>query len=586
MKYLRHLILRTAAHNEAGIRRISAVLFVLLFAVAGVVWLFTSRAAPAAGGFVPAVSLACDPGVNAAEFWLMDGNQYHALQSHGQAVLHHGINSATLFYGEHGRSINAGPSGSQVYAVYASYTQFSRDVTNKAIGPGVHWVMYDNENGSSTPSQEQQSPLLYEQQFASLAHAHGYKVILAPSQTLLPGFSQVAFQNGTSYAQAYVTYFAPVTAKYADIWLIQAQPYELANYRSSNAYANLIRTAADAAHGVNPNVIVFSSIGTDQVTAADELYQDWDAARSLVAGFWLRAPNIQDTSSVSLAGQFFSMLPAYAGSNGKVCIAPTHSSSNNQVGAVAQPNWIISGYALNLLKNAGASSALVNAAFNSDRTFVTGDTSGITVVPNAVQTATYTSYQAIVAALANGTLPGKYKAVIYDNEAWSLTPLAEQQDPNTYEQLVATVLHANGLRYIAAPAADIVRATGTLVNDSVYDTYISRNIAGNAATYADVVDIQAQGNEWDIARFSSFVSQATQQARQANPHVMVFAGISTNPNGQLVSGRQLDRAYSAVKTTVDGYWLNIPSQSTACPNCGDPQPGVGYSLLQQIFGTK
>jgi hypothetical protein len=89
-----------------------------------------------------------------------------------------------------------------------------------------------------------------------------------------------------------------------------------------------------------------------------------------------------------------------------------------------------------------------------------------------------------------------------------------------------------------------------------------------------MIDIQAQGSEANLSRFTSFVKEAAAQARGANPHVIVLAGISTNPSGELVSGAQFTSFYNAVRADVNGYWLNIPAQGTACPKCGTPQPKV------------
>jgi hypothetical protein len=555
-----------------------------MFAAAGVAVLLTSHAAQKGSATVPAVSRSCDPGVNAAEYWLMNDSEYHALQTQVQPALQAAVKNANLFYSVGGGSAGLSPvTGSQTLATYASYAQFSSDVTRTAVNPGIHWIMYDNENWPQTPRNEQQQPLLYEQKFADLAHAHGYKVMLAPAQNLLPGFSSVAYQDGTSYAQAYVTYFTPTTARYADAWDIQAQPYEAANFRASNAYANLVETAAAAARAVNPKLVVFTGLSAGLTTSAAELYQDWNSARSAVAGFWL-APQ---SGSVALTGQFLNLLPTYVGPPGKTCAGTQTATGANGTGlGAAHPYWVIDDHAISLLQTVGASSALLSEAFNNDKTYAINPVPNTSSVPQAMQTATFTSYQSISAAFANGTLPGAYNAVIYDNEDWNLTPLIEQQDPGAYERLAANLLHAHGLRYIASPAPDIVKATGMLEHGSVYDTYISRNLAGAAAKYADEVDIQAQGSEADLSRYASFVAQAAQQARQANPKVVVLAGLSTDPNGVPVSGNQLENAYAAVNGIVDGYWLSIPGQSAACPDCDSPQPQAADDLLQQLYQAK
>lgn len=303
-----------AVRNRTYIRRIAAVVFVLLFASAGAIFLLTSHAAPTGNAMEPAVSETCDPGVNAAEYWIMDGHKYHAL--HAAQLLHGAIKSANLFYTVGGSTSPSSPlAHSQILADYTSYAQFSRDIANNAIDPTVHWVMYENEGWSATPADEQLQPLIYEQKFAQLAHANGFKVILAPAQDLVPGFNQIAFADGTTYAQAFVSYFAPVTARYADIWLVQAQPYEATSFRFTNSYFNLLQSAALAARSMNSHTLLFAGLSGADTTSTSNLYQDWVATRSLVAGYWLTLSPQQ----MAVADQFFKQLPPYAGSSGHTC---------------------------------------------------------------------------------------------------------------------------------------------------------------------------------------------------------------------------------------------------------------------------
>jgi hypothetical protein len=139
-----------------------------------------------------------------------------------------------------------------------------------------------------------------------------------------------------------------------------------------------------------------------------------------------------------------------------------------------------------------------------------------------------------------------------------------------YEQLVAQLLHQHHFLYVATPAVDIVKAT-TPKATNIYTAYLQYPIASSAARYADIFDIQAQGTETNLTQFKSFVSGAAEQVRQANP------------DGKSVTFTQLDSAYTVALPYADGFWLNIPGQSTQCPNCGTPQPKLGVELLQKIY---
>jgi hypothetical protein len=256
--------------------------------------------------------------------------------------------------------------------------------------------------------------------------------------------------------------------------------------------------------------------------------------------------------------------------------------SANQAWHKKALNWIISTDAVGRLNAAGAGSTLITTAFHNPYAYVVGSAPSGYGVP----TADYKSYAALASAFRRHVLPGKYKAILYDNEDWYLTPKAERQDPTRYEQLVANLVHKHHMSYIAAPAQDIVRASGHLVNGSVPDTYLARDIAGHAAAHADVIDIQAQFMEGNLGEFSRFVGTAVRQARNANPHVKMLVGLSTGPDGKQVTGRQIYAAYAAVWPLVDGYWLNIPGHSSACPHCGKPRPDVALYLLHKIYGDR
>ena len=67
---------------------------------------------------------------------------------------------------------------------YTSYAQFSSDISSGAIQYPYKWVMYDPEDWSQTPVNEQQDPVKYMKLFGQLAHANGLKVVEAPAMDL------------------------------------------------------------------------------------------------------------------------------------------------------------------------------------------------------------------------------------------------------------------------------------------------------------------------------------------------------------------------------------------------------------------
>ncbi len=100
---------------------------------------------------------------------------------------------------------------------------------------------------------------------------------------------------------------------------------------------------------------------------------------------------------------------------------------------------------------------------------------------------------------------------------------------------------------------------------------------------ADVIEVQAQSLERSAATYAAFVREAAGQARAANPGVSVLAGLSTNPPGPVVTSQQLAAAMQASHSSVDGYWLNIPSPGPRCPTCNPPRPEVGIAALRTVL---
>jgi hypothetical protein len=192
---------------------------------------------------------------------------------------------------------------------------------------------------------------------------------------------------------------------------------------------------------------------------------------------------------------------------------------------------------------------------------------------------TFPSVGELRSALAGHTLPPGTRAVLYDPEAWSFTPPAEQRDPVRAAEQAAALAHAHGLKLIAAPALNLTTVMTTGGSQPRWKQYLDLGLARSMARVADVVELQAQSLERDQGTYAAFVRQAAAQARSANPRVTVLAGLSTNPPGAPVASHQLTAAFQATRPAVDGYWLNIPGQGARCPTCNPARPDIGVKVL-------
>ena len=122
-----------------------------------------------------------------------------------------------------------------------------------------------------------------------------------------------------------------------------------------------------------------------------------------------------------------------------------------------------------------------------------------------------------------------------------MTPPEQQVHPAEAVCGAEPVVHAHSKLLIATPATNLIRflLPGVALIPDRFKAFAKTDLAARIAKCSDVYEIQAQGAEADIEKFRTFVMTEVQQARIANPTIIVLAGISTNPMGSRVTGEQL-----------------------------------------------
>jgi hypothetical protein len=264
--------------------------------------------------------------------------------------------------------------------------------------------------------------------------------------------------------------------------------------------------------------------------------------------------------------------------------------------ATAAPlaNWIISSQAIGLINGYTGSTALTTNAFDVASTAEIGQPASGWV---SKRTATFTFYGPVsksgsfLYALKNGKVPQGTVYVMLDMESWALTPHAEQVTPKVYMKQFVTTARKHGFQPILAPSISLTKGMACRKTaDSGWKNYLVNcsvpTIVADAGP--DVYEVQSQSYEANTSTsancgcFAWFVSQAAAQSRKVVTNLDVRAGLSTNPGGHLSTGQTLYTDTLNTDATVSGYWLNVPKQSTSCPNCvpdGAPQVAVSYLEL-------
>lgn len=200
------------------------------------------------------------------------------------------------------------PSGydSQATLPYRSYAALAADLKARAIDPRITVLLYDPENWSDTPLVERQHPLTYMKQFVSLAHAHGYRAVLAPGRDLMGVKGADCSQSrGETYAAAYLR--CKLASVAADGFEIQAQADEF----SPVAYASFVRAAAAQAFAADPRAAVFAGLSTSPATGtatATQLSAAAAAVRGSVTGYYLTI-QAADPAQLQTAIDFLRLQP-------------------------------------------------------------------------------------------------------------------------------------------------------------------------------------------------------------------------------------------------------------------------------------
>lgn len=120
--------------------------------------------------------------------WLIFTSNVTGIAGVDSSVAKHFFDNAnTLIAGSpYSNPIPSGYASATPLANYNSFAQFQSDLLAGDIDASYtnQVVMYDNENWSKTPTNEQSEPANYEALFANLAHAFGYAYLTAPSPDL------------------------------------------------------------------------------------------------------------------------------------------------------------------------------------------------------------------------------------------------------------------------------------------------------------------------------------------------------------------------------------------------------------------
>jgi hypothetical protein len=169
-------------------------------------------------------------------------------------------------------------------------------IDNHDIPADVAYLSYDDEDWPLTPANERDDPGLYMSDFVTLAHAHGYKAILAPAVDLAK-----AMPCYDPSAEPWVDYVTDCNlpglagAAHPDVYEIQAQLYEsgVPLGVECGCYSWLVTQSALEARGRTPLLEVLAGLTTNQdgaVSTPQDLFDDTVDTQASTDGYWLNVP--------------------------------------------------------------------------------------------------------------------------------------------------------------------------------------------------------------------------------------------------------------------------------------------------------
>ena len=220
--------------------------------------------------------------------------------------------------------------------------------------------------------------------------------------------------------------------------------------------------------------------------------------------------------------------------------------------------------------------ATVDRALNEPSVFITGRYHEDPIPPGwtSVPTANFKSYAEFRSVVEAGRMHPSIRAVLYDPEAWSLTPPAEQRDVVAYMQRFSALARAHGWKVILTPSNDLMNVQVKLKGETNRQAYVRYRIAEFAARHADVLEVQAQSLEQTPSAYSEYVRQTHAQAVAANPGIVLLSGLTASLRGTPVGGPKLYDAATSVRDVVDGFFLNVPRAA--------PSPASGVTFLRLL----
>ncbi|MDQ2800102.1 MAG: hypothetical protein M3Y13_10715 [Armatimonadota bacterium] len=218
--------------------------------------------------------------------WIVAASTIALLRRNGasEALITGAFDHPTTYVVVRPKIRNSLPNATAVQT-FTSYASLQEAFAASTIAPTTKAILYDDEKWPFTPLEEQRDPVGYATKAADLVHRHGLLLIATPATNL----ATVDRPRPRNRYDAFLSLnILGGIAKVADILEVQAQ-----GAQGTPRYAAFVQAASAQAHAANPAVKFYVGMSTNptgRLVSPQQLFDDYQATKGYVAGYWLNVP--------------------------------------------------------------------------------------------------------------------------------------------------------------------------------------------------------------------------------------------------------------------------------------------------------
>jgi endoglucanase len=199
------------------------------------------------------------PSTGAPRGWVIDYSALRRMNTLAPGLVRHFFDTPRAFVIGAGATAlgRMGLPAAIPTASFASESALARAINQRTLPFGTRAVIFDDEHWPQTPRAQQLHPAPYYQRAAQVAHRHALMLVAAPAPNVVLARNPKRSPSAI-YANFLNRRIAAAAARYADVYLVQAQALE----SRRSPYAAVVQAMASQAAGAHPDVELLAAISS------------------------------------------------------------------------------------------------------------------------------------------------------------------------------------------------------------------------------------------------------------------------------------------------------------------------------------